>query len=77
MVLLWIMIKVHYILDQETYTNHVMLIGKGLRSLINKIDKDSDWIEFVRLCSDRSGRIQKNDYLSQDHNSVSVELYFF
>ncbi|KAG1585018.1 hypothetical protein G6F48_007530 [Rhizopus delemar] len=43
--------------------------GKGLRSLINKIDKDSDWIEFVRLCSDRSGRIQKNDYLSQDHNS--------
>lgn len=45
--------------------------GKGLRSLINKIDKDSDWAEFVRLCSDRSGRIQKSEYLIQDQTSVS------
>lgn len=50
--------------------------GKGLRSLINKIDKDSDWAEFVRLCSDRSGRIQKSEYLIQDQVRKSVVCMF-
>ncbi|CEG72606.1 hypothetical protein RMATCC62417_08137 [Rhizopus microsporus] len=46
--------------------------GKGLRSLIGKIDKDADWAEFVRLCAERSGRVQKSEYLAQDYmTSVS------
>ncbi|KAI8991251.1 Rho GTPase activation protein [Mycotypha africana] len=39
--------------------------GTGLRALITKIDKEADWIDFVRLCGERSGRIQKNEYFTQ------------
>ncbi|KAI9334453.1 Rho GTPase activation protein [Pilaira anomala] len=42
--------------------------GNGLRGLITKIDKDADWIEFVRLCTERSGKIQKNEIMSQEYN---------
>lgn len=41
--------------------------GNGLRGLITKIDKDADWVEFVRLCTERSGKIQKSDILAQDN----------
>ncbi|KAI8997877.1 Rho GTPase activation protein [Pilobolus umbonatus] len=47
--------------------------GKGLRILTSKIDKDADWIEFVRLCTERSERIQKNEYF-QDYNSNPSSL---
>lgn len=46
------------------------VIGDGLRGLITKIDKDADWAEFVRLCTERSGRIQKNDVIQQDNIMV-------
>lgn len=49
------------------YSNNIRVIGKGLRSLISKIDKDADWVEFVRLCAERSGRVQKSEYLTQDY----------
>jgi hypothetical protein len=46
------------------------IIGTGLRGLITKIDKDADWVEFVRLCTERSGKIQKSDMIQQDNNMV-------
>lgn len=48
-------------------------LGNGLRGLITKIDKDADWVEFVRLCTERSGKIQKTDILAQN-NMVVVLL---
>ncbi|CAO3618993.1 unnamed protein product [Mucor hiemalis] len=45
--------------------------GTGLRGLINKIDRDADWVEFVRLCTERSGKIQKNEAMSQDISMLS------
>ncbi|GAN04362.1 rhoGAP-domain-containing protein [Mucor ambiguus] len=41
--------------------------GTGLRGLIKKIRNDADWVEFVRLCTERSGRIQKNELVQQEN----------
>ncbi|KAF1804244.1 Rho GTPase activation protein [Mucor lusitanicus] len=41
--------------------------GTGLRGLIKKIRNDADWVEFVRLCTERSGRIQKNELVPQEN----------
>lgn len=49
--------------------------GTGLRGLIKKIRNDADWVEFVRLCTERSGRIQKNELIQQEN--VVKCLFFF
>ena len=48
--------------------------GTGLRGLIKKIRNDADWVEFVRLCTERSGRIQKNEFIQQEN---VVKCLFF
>lgn len=50
--------------------------GTGLRGLIKKIRNDADWVEFVRLCTERSGRIQKNELIQQE-NVVKRLLFLF
>ncbi|KAI8375018.1 Rho GTPase activation protein [Choanephora cucurbitarum] len=45
--------------------------GNGLRGLITKIDRESDWAEFVRLCTERSAKIQKADNIQHDHMVVN------
>jgi hypothetical protein len=50
--------------------------GSGLRGLISKIDKDADWTEFVRLCAEKSGRIQKTDAFHQDTMVMSSNKVF-
>lgn len=47
--------------------------GNGLRGLITKIDKDADWVEFVRLCTERSGKIQKNEIIPQENMVTKID----
>ncbi|RCH91060.1 hypothetical protein CU098_001832 [Rhizopus stolonifer] len=44
--------------------------GNGLRGLITKIDREADWTEFVRLCAERSAKIQKADSVQHDHMAM-------
>lgn len=44
--------------------------------MISKIDKDADWTEFVRLCAEKSGRIQKTDAFHQDTMVMSSNKVF-
>lgn len=58
--------------NSSLLTHSMQKLGNGLRGLITKIDKDADWVEFVRLCTERSGKIQKTDILAQNNMVVGL-----
>lgn len=46
--------------------------GLGLRSLTEKIDKDSDLIQYINSYHGRSGKLQKNDIQYKEYSMVCI-----